>query len=223
MKQFVEMFRLHYSYFQKDLAVLRPELRFDEIKWRSNWFHIAGEILERYYNKMRGLKMDSKGWHNQASLDVFPGYYYLNCMLQLIARKQEVEKYRIQCLANAKQMFDPDAMDKFATTQSNYVGKEAKFRDAKDPLGGKVTLSSANHDDMMAQYKLYEESQLDLSSYILTAGQKAIGYYKQRSQIMKGPTGHMYPRMEHFINYHLSELLQPDSDEIINQVNIVTT
>ena len=33
----------------------------------------------------------------------------------------------------------------------------------------------------------------------------------------------MYPRMEHFINYHLSELLQPDSDEVINQVNIVTT
>jgi hypothetical protein len=120
-------------------------------------------------------------------------------------------------------MFDPDAMDKFATTQSNYVGKEAKFRDAKDPLGGKVTLSSANYDDTMAQYKLYEESQLDLSSYILTAGQKAIGYYKQRSQIMKGPTGHMYPRMEHFINYHISELLQPDSDEIINQVNMVTT
>ena len=39
--------------------------------------------------------MESKGWHNQSSLDIFPGYYYLNCMLQLIARKQEVEKYRI--------------------------------------------------------------------------------------------------------------------------------
>ena len=61
--------------------MLRPELRFDEIKWRSNWFHIAGELLEKYYNKMRGLKMDSKGWHNQSSLDIFPGYYYLNCML----------------------------------------------------------------------------------------------------------------------------------------------
>ena len=49
----------------------------------------------------------------------------------------------------------------------------------------------------------------------MTAGQKAIGYYKQRSQVNRGPTGHIYPRMVHFINYHLSELLHYKNDEII--------
>ena len=76
------------------------------MKWRSNWFHIAGMFLENYYSKQRGLSMNKLGWHSQSSLDTFPGYYFLNCMLQLIARKQEVEKNRIDCLANAKQPFD---------------------------------------------------------------------------------------------------------------------
>ena len=40
-------------------------------------------------------------------------------------------------------------MDKFVTSSSNYVGKELKLRDAKDPLGGKVALSSANFDEMI--------------------------------------------------------------------------
>lgn len=48
---------------------------------------------------------------------------------------------------------------------------------------------------------------MHLGGFILSAGQVAIGYYKQRSQLMKGPTGSLYQRTVNFINYHLSELL----------------
>ena len=90
-------------------------------------------------------------------------------MLQLIARKQEVEKNRIDALAAARQVPDQDSGSKFITTDNKYVGKELKIRDAQDPEG-RVALSSASYDEKIAQYKMHEESMIDLSSYILDAG-----------------------------------------------------
>ena len=52
-------------------------------------------------------------------------------------------------------MYDSDMMDKFGTVSSSYVGKEFKLRDAKDPLGAQVNVSSANFDEWIAQFKLY--------------------------------------------------------------------
>ena len=54
---------------------------------------------------------------------------------------------------------------------------------------------------------------VQLGIHILTAGQIAIGYYRQRSQLMQGPTGSLYVRTVHFINYHLSELLDRQGRE----------
>ncbi len=46
-----------------------------------------------------------------------------------------------------------------------------------------------HYDDCMIQYRMYEEAQAQLGKDIFDAGHIAIGYYKQRSQLMKGPTG----------------------------------
>ena len=54
---------------------------------------------------------------------------------------------------------------------------------------------------------------VQLGVHILTAGQIAIGYYRQRSQLMQGPTGSLYVRTVHSINYHLSELLDRQGRE----------
>ena len=69
------------------------------------------------------------------------------------------------------------------------------------------------YDEYLTQYKLQEENQVQLGSFILSTGQVAIGYYKQRSQLMKGPTGSLYQRTVNFINYHLSELLDRQGRE----------
>ena len=71
----------------------------------------------------------------------------------------------------------------------------------------------------MTQYKLYEESLVQLGIHILTAGQIAIGYYRQRSQLMQGPTGSLYVRTVHFINYHLSELLDRQGREADDDIS----
>ena len=86
LNKFIEFYRNHFRHFQKEMATLKPELRIDEMKWRSCWFNMMGKLLERYYKQQGGLNMSRKDWHTQASLDVFPGHYFLNCMLQLIAR-----------------------------------------------------------------------------------------------------------------------------------------
>ena len=47
--KFIEFYRNHFRYFQKDMASLRQDLRIDEMKWRSCWFNMMGKLLERYY------------------------------------------------------------------------------------------------------------------------------------------------------------------------------
>ena len=79
--------------------------------------------------------------------------------------------------------------------------------------GGKTYRTGDKFEESVTMYRLYEENQVELGIHILTAAQLAIGYYKQRSQIMKGPTGQLYTRTVHFINYHLSELLDKKASE----------
>ena len=48
-----------------------------------------------------------------------------------------------------------------------------------DPSGAGKNLKSGERFDLtMTQYKLYEESLVQLGIHILTAGQIAIGYYR---------------------------------------------
>jgi hypothetical protein len=52
-----------------------------------------GLLLEDHYKSIGGLKLfEQKEWHLQNSLDYFPGYYFFNCMTQLISRKGEIER-----------------------------------------------------------------------------------------------------------------------------------
>lgn len=46
-----------------------------------------------------------------------------------------------------------------------------------------------------------------MTDKIIECANKAIVYYKQRSQILKGPSGSLHSKTVHLINYHLSELL----------------
>jgi len=66
------------------ITSLKQISKWEELKWRANWFNIMGTMLEIYYRKKDkiGLEIVNKEqWHNCASLDYFPGYYFLNCML----------------------------------------------------------------------------------------------------------------------------------------------
>ena len=193
------------------MAALKPELRADEMKWRSCWFHRMGELLERYYKAQGGLNMSQKLWHTQASLDYFPGHYFLNCMLQLIGRQQELSKLKLDCLANGRQLYDPAVLETIVKASSSFLGKEYEMVDPSQP--GRTIKSGDRFDESMTQYKLYEESLVQLGIHILTAGQLATGYYRQRSQLLQGPTGSLYSRTIHFINYHLAELLDRQERE----------
>jgi hypothetical protein len=152
-------------------------MRFEELKWRANWFKIMGNLLEAYYNKAGGLSFNKKTeWHTSQSLDLFPGYYFLQCMLQLIARKQEISKIKRQ-----EEPYDPELIKSLSASQSNFVGKEMSFCDVNDPLGAKKNFSTAQFTDVIQAFKIQMEAEVNLSDHIVTCAHKAIGYYKQRS------------------------------------------
>ena len=99
-------------------------------------------------------------------------------------------------------------LEQVVKASSSFIGKEFELADHHHhSAGGKSVKSGERFDASMIQYRLYEESLVQLGIHILTAGQIAIGYYRQRSQLMQGPTGSLYSRTINFINYHLSELL----------------
>ena len=206
LQKFLQFYRDHFRIFQKEMSTVRAEQRPEEMKWRGCWFHMMGTLLERYYNQQGGLYMNQKQWHTQQSLDYFPGYYFLNSMLMLIARQQELDRIKLDCLASNSTIYDNKVLDCVSKSSSPFLGKDWDVRDVQS--GGKVLkYGDANYDELLTQYRLYEENQAQLGSSILSAGQVAIGYYKQRSQLMKGPTGSLYMRTVNFINYHLAELL----------------
>lgn len=80
----MSFFRAHFFTFQMQFSSLRQAQKWEELKWRANQFNIAGTMLEIYYRKRdkNALEiMNQKEWHSNVSLDYFPGYYFLNCML----------------------------------------------------------------------------------------------------------------------------------------------
>lgn len=99
--------------------------KFEEIKWRQNWFMMAGNLLESYYKRAGQLNFSKKTeWHSSQHLDVFPGYYFLQCMLQMIARKQEVARLK----RSEDGVFEADSS--LVGVQGNFIGKEFTIHDS---------------------------------------------------------------------------------------------
>lgn len=93
--KFLEFYREHFFTYQNNVANLKPNLRFEELRWRANWFNVVGKLLEAYYKRAGGLSFNKKlEFHSHESLDLFPGYYFYQCMLQLIARRQEIARLK---------------------------------------------------------------------------------------------------------------------------------
>jgi hypothetical protein len=136
---------------QAPRATLRSETRFEEHKWRANWFNIMGSLLEEYYKiEMKGLRIfEQKDWHLQNSLDYFPGYYFFNCMTQLIARKGEIERNYLDMLESGGQ---PISIEGVKHKQSAFIGKDYQIFDNNKPI------SSDRYEETMTQYKLQLES-----------------------------------------------------------------
>jgi hypothetical protein len=67
-------FRAHFFSFQTKISILRKEQRYEELKWRANWFRIIAQFIEMY-----PIPDDKQ--------DYFAGFYNLNSMLVQIARK----------------------------------------------------------------------------------------------------------------------------------------
>jgi hypothetical protein len=44
------------------MTVLKPHQRWEELKWRANWYNLAGTMLEIYYKKKdkNGLEIVNK-------------------------------------------------------------------------------------------------------------------------------------------------------------------
>ena len=47
-------------------------------------------------------------------------------------------------------------------------------------------MGASEFDHILMHYKLYEEDQVDLRDEIFNCGTKAIAFYQQRSQVVKG-------------------------------------
>ena len=90
---FIEQFRAHFFTFQSRTSLLRREQRHEELKWRANQFRIMTQFLEMFPTNI-----------HDGEQEFFAGYYSLNCMLMLIARKQEFER------SGARNMFVTEEM-----------------------------------------------------------------------------------------------------------------
>jgi len=55
LAKFIEFHRSHFRFFQKEMSAVKPQMRLEEMKWRSCWFQMIGSLLQRYYNQQGGL------------------------------------------------------------------------------------------------------------------------------------------------------------------------
>jgi hypothetical protein len=92
---------------------------------------MVGNMLEQYYKNKGGLVITDKSeWHLQNSLDKFPGYYYFNTMLQLIARKQELQKIQLDYMEQGKSnLYEPSLIDTISQKESAFIGKAHNIYD----------------------------------------------------------------------------------------------
>lgn len=188
------------------LQQLKPAQRWEELKWRANWYNLAGNMLELSFKKQNskfGLEIVNKeNWENYKSLDFFPGFYYMNCMLQLIARKQEIQLLKKQTGG----LYEPLSIQHIRGGQPFYIGKEISLIDITDPLA-KITLSDQKFREIVSSIKLQIEDSQNLDEKIIEFGNRAIGCFKLRSFQLKGPAAVLHKRTVHMINYQISEVL----------------
>lgn len=161
-------------------------------------------MLEEFYNFTHGLRIqEQEKWYLQNSLDYFPGYYFFNCMTQLIARKNEVERVSLDLLETRTVQYP---MENIKHRTSDFIGKDYYIWSLDQPI-------TDRYEETLLQYKLMLESTVKLDQYILNAGHKAIYFYKQRSQILRG-SGNLSNRTVMMINFHLSELLRNQANPL---------
>lgn len=101
---------------------VKKELRFEEIKWRAMWFRVIGMLLE----EKPSMSLD---------LDQFAGYYFLNCMLAVISRKQEMARLKTQF---GDSLYDREAMSQLSKRVSNYIGKDIMLQENRDANKNKL-------------------------------------------------------------------------------------
>lgn len=75
-----------------------------------------------------------------------------------------------------------------------------------DPLAP-VRTSDLKYKEIVSALKLQCEDAVALDDAIVTFGNKAIGYYRQRSFLINGPQGVLHKRTVNMINYHISEVV----------------
>ena len=121
--KFVEFYRNHFYYYKQELGSLKSELRFEEIKWRANWFYLIARMLENYFQSKGGLQIiegDTSshwGWHSDHAQNYFPGHFYLNCMLQLIARKGEIRRLKLEYQEKDAKLYELSDMIKIRANE----------------------------------------------------------------------------------------------------------
>jgi hypothetical protein len=78
LSKFLEFYKEHFFSCQFNIVAVKSVFKYEEIKWRQNWFMMVGNLLESYYKRAGQLNFSKKTeWHSSQHLDVFPGYYYL--------------------------------------------------------------------------------------------------------------------------------------------------
>ena len=137
LSKFLAFYKEHFFSWQFNIVGVKSVFKYEEIKWRQNWFMMVGNLLDAHYRRAGKLEFSKKTeWHSNQHLDVFPGYYYLQCMLQMIARKQEVARLR----RSEEGVFEVD--NSLVGVQGNFIGKEISLNDSQDPLGAKKALNN---------------------------------------------------------------------------------
>ena len=182
---FINAFRSHFYTFQINMQQKYPANRkWEEIKWRANWFFIVGCMLEQHYAKVNPTERlnlytfpdDGHKKGTKSQLDYFPGHYYLNCMNMLIARKQEIK----QLSALPCGLFEANILEGLSVAQPIFIGREM---DIVDPTGQANQFPTQKYDELITAFKLQIESQLLLDDTIDKCGRKAREFYEKRAQM----------------------------------------
>lgn len=66
-----------------------------------------------------------------------------------------------------RQIYDPMKLENLTKTNSSYIGHSWILKGQEDSATMSIAISN-EFDDVMAAYKIYTESQIDLSEFILT-------------------------------------------------------
>ena len=190
----------------------------EELRWRANWHTIIAKMLEpkqilfndgqsNIYASLKASPVKSKlgqvnNWLSDTQLEqLFSGYHFLNCMLSLMKRKQELKKmmltHQSQDGKNLHSQLQEDLKDIMLMDKSKMLGRDYTLGKNTNPLleqsqstiqgmGGSLGLSTAQTQALLEKYKILHqlEGMDDLNSQILRSGQTALSSYKAKNQLM---------------------------------------